>query len=71
MSLRNVRQNAVRRVTAYCEACGHKADPSVDGLPETMYVPDVAKRLVCSKCGSKQIDTRAAWHRIEQPWKGT
>ena len=71
MSLRNMRQNAVHMVTACCEACGHKADLSVDDLPETMYVPDVAKRLVCSKCGSKQINTRPAWHRIEQPPKGT
>ena len=71
MTLRNMRENHVRMVTAFCEACGHKGDINVDQLPDTMYVPYVAKRLACSKCGSKQINTRPAWHRIEQPPKGT
>ena len=32
MSLRNMRQNDARMVTAICEACGHKADVNVDQL---------------------------------------
>lgn len=71
MSLRNMRQNHVRMVTATCEACWHKADLNVDQLPEETYLPDVANRLVCSKCGSKRINTRPAWHAIERPSKGT
>jgi DNA-directed RNA polymerase subunit RPC12/RpoP len=57
-------------VTAICEACGHKADVNIDQLHEETYVPNVARRLVCSKCGSKRINTRPAWHRIKLPWQG-
>jgi hypothetical protein len=62
MSLANMRQNGVRAVTAQCEACNHKADVLVDLLPETVYVPHVARRLRCSQCNGKQINTRPAWH---------
>ena len=37
MSLRNMRENGVRSVTATCEACGHQADVNVDALPETVF----------------------------------
>jgi hypothetical protein len=62
MTLANMRQNGVRAVTATCEACNHSADVIVDALPETVYVPHVARRLRCSSCGGKQINTRPAWH---------
>ena len=62
MSLKNMRQNGVRSVTAQCEACNHQADVNVDTLPETVYVPHVARRMRCSNCNGKQINTRPAWH---------
>ena len=43
-------------------ACGHKADVNVDALPEEMIVPVAGRRLRCSKCGGKRINTRPAWH---------
>ena len=58
MTLRNMRPNAARVVIAYCEACGRKADVNVDRLHEETYVPDMARRLMCSKCGSKRINAR-------------
>ena len=68
MSLRNMRANGVRAVIATCEACNHQADVSVDALPETVYVPHVARRLRCSQCGGKAINTRPAWHTARDAW---
>jgi DNA-directed RNA polymerase subunit RPC12/RpoP len=62
MSLANMRANGVYSVIATCEACGHKADLNVDALPETTFVPEAGRRLRCTACGGKRIDTRPAWH---------
>jgi hypothetical protein len=58
MTLRNMRQNGVRSVTATCEACNHQADVNVDPLPESVTVPKAGKRLRCSSFGGKTISTR-------------
>jgi DNA-directed RNA polymerase subunit RPC12/RpoP len=68
MSLANMRANGVRVVIAACEACGHKADVNVDALPETTFVPEVGRRLRCSACGGKRINTRPAWHTSREAW---
>jgi hypothetical protein len=62
MSLGNIRENGVRAVTATCETCNRSADVNVDALPATAYVPHVGRRLRCSQCNGKQINTRPAWH---------
>jgi hypothetical protein len=60
MTLANMRQNGVRAVIARCEACEHAADVYVDALAETMVVPEVGRRLRCSRCGGKRIHVRPA-----------
>lgn len=67
MTLANMRVNGVNAVIATCEACGRKADINVDALPDDMIVPDAARRLRCSQCGGKQINTRPAWHTAARP----
>ena len=62
MTLRNMRENGVRMVTATCADCGHSVDINVDSLPETVHVRAVGQRLRCSGCGGKKISTRPAWH---------
>jgi hypothetical protein len=62
MTLANMRRNDVHAVIARCEACGHAADVNVDALAETILVPEVGRRLPCSGCGGKRIETRPAWH---------
>jgi hypothetical protein len=42
---------------ASCQAWGHKADVNVE-------VPGTGRRLRCSQCGGKRIDTRPAWHTM-------
>jgi hypothetical protein len=62
MTLANMRKDGVRAVIASCQVCGHKADVNVDALPEKIIVPEAGRRLRCSRCGGKRIDTRPAWH---------
>jgi len=62
MSLANMRANGVRAVIAECLACHHKADVMVDGLDGGVFVPDVGRRMVCSACGGRRVETRPAWH---------
>jgi hypothetical protein len=64
--LSNMRRNGVHDVMTTCEICGHKADVNVDALPETIVVPETGRRLRCSQCGGKRIDTRPAWHTARQ-----
>jgi hypothetical protein len=40
MTLRNMRDNGARSVTAKCEVCGHEATVNVDALSESVHVPD-------------------------------
>jgi hypothetical protein len=68
MTLANMSANGVRAVIAMCEACRHKADVNVDALPETTFVPEAGRRLRCSACGGKKIDTRPAWHTARDNW---
>jgi hypothetical protein len=62
MSLRNMRRNGVRSITATCETCNHAADVLVDAMAETVYVPHIGRRLRCSQCNGKAINIRPAWH---------
>jgi hypothetical protein len=44
-------------VMAYCEAqgCFHRAIIPLEGWPEATAIPDMALRLQCSRCGSRNI----------------
>jgi hypothetical protein len=64
MTLANMRQNGVRAVSATCQACGHKADISVDA--RNPDVPEAGKRFRCGSCGGKTISTRPAWHTAQR-----
>jgi hypothetical protein len=55
----DARQHAGER-RAGCDTCGHAADVNVEGLAETVTVPEAGRRLRCRQCGGKQINTRPA-----------
>jgi hypothetical protein len=63
MTLANMRENGVTRVTASCmrTGCGHEATVDVSHLPPETFVPDVALRLRCSRCGGREIKTIPDW----------
>ena len=70
MTLGNMRHNGVGAVIAQCKDCRHQADVVVDHLPADVYVPEVGRRLRCSKCGGKRIETRPAWHSMQRQGMG-
>jgi hypothetical protein len=61
MPLANMREHGVRSIDAECRDCKREALVNVDSLPDALPVPDVALRLRCSACGSKNIVTRPNW----------
>src|ERR687897_116541 len=76
MTLGNMREHGVRSVLAICQdaSCGYSASINVDDLPDDLPVPDVALRLRCSACGSRNVKTQPDWkqggsrsQRIEGP----
>jgi hypothetical protein len=59
MTLGNMRDALrCRSVEAVCQACRHEAVVSCDALPACLPVPDVALRLRCTVCGSKNVITK-------------
>ena len=48
------------RLIVWCRGCGHQVEPDPAEQAECYgaetTVPDWRKRLVCSKCGSREID---------------
>ena len=70
MTLGNMRANGVRALIAACLDCRHSADVVVDTLSESLAVPDIGRRVVCSACGSRRIETRPAWHKASRPGMG-
>jgi hypothetical protein len=53
-----------RLLWCYCLACQHEreVDPLSLGLFPTEPVPTVGKRLKCSRCRSREIETRPQLH---------
>ena len=48
------------RLIVWCKACRHRVEPDPAEMAERygvdMAVPEWRERLVCSKCGSREID---------------
>ncbi len=44
----------------YCTACGRERDidPTALPLPSDTPVPQVGKRMVCSACGARKVETK-------------
>ncbi len=63
MTLGNMREHGVRSIAAHCQVvgCGHSGSLNVDNLPDDFPVPDVALRLRCSACGSRNVKTQPDW----------
>jgi hypothetical protein len=61
MDLANMRQNGVHDLTVRCLSCLHEARVNVDRYPGHLAVPSFARRMVCTSCGSRNVDVRPAW----------
>jgi hypothetical protein len=64
MTLANMREHGVRSVEASCLeiGCGHEASLNVDYLPDDLPILNIALRLRCSACGSRNVKTIPDWH---------
>ena len=64
MDLATMREHGIRSVEAICQeiGCGHERSVNVDHLPDDVLVPDIALRLRCSACGSRNVKTIPNWH---------
>jgi hypothetical protein len=53
-----------RLLWCYCLQCGHEreVDPLSLGLDPAEGIPTVGRRLTCSRCGSREIETRPQLH---------
>ncbi|MBO1905849.1 hypothetical protein J4G37_13215 [Microvirga sp. 3-52] len=53
----STRAQSMTTVAAFCQAngCDHDATVPLHGWPDQTPIPDMALRLRCSKCGSRQI----------------
>ena len=54
-TIRDHKADGYRTLSAYCQDCGHGAVVDVTPFPGRLPVPDVALKLKCSACGSKDI----------------
>jgi hypothetical protein len=72
MTLGNMRKNGVRVLAVSCNAhdCHHSADVNVDGMRDEVVVLFIARRFRCSRCGSKAVSARPAWHTTLRPSMG-
>ena len=66
LTLADMRSHGVRSILAWCNGCGHHTSFNADHLPDDLPVPDVALRMRCSKCGSKEIETRPEWRELRR-----
>ncbi len=67
MTLGNMREHGVRSVQAHCQeaSCGHSTSLNVDGLSDDFPVTDIALRLWCSRCGSRNVKSQPDWSEGE------
>jgi hypothetical protein len=67
LTLGNMRAHGIRSIDAFCQSigCGHEATIVIDGLPDSLPVPDVSLRLRCSRCGHRAIQTRPNWAELQ------
>jgi hypothetical protein len=51
----STRAIGIKAVTAFCDPCSHHADIPLDRFPDDYPIPDIARKVRRSACGSKRI----------------
>ena len=57
LTLAAMREHGVRSILVWCNACNRDASFNADHLPDDLPVRDVALRMHCEQCSSKNIAT--------------
>jgi len=47
-----------RYVMVSCTECHHEARINIDDMPRETAIPDIARKMICSQCGSKRCQSR-------------
>ena len=55
----DLKSTGFKTAMAYCNGtgCHHGSPVSLAGLPDELPIPDIALRLRCAACGSKDVKT--------------
>jgi hypothetical protein len=63
MTLGNMRMLGVERLLASClnDTCRHTALIDVSIYPAETPVPSFGPRVICGKCGGRNVDVRPNW----------
>lgn len=63
-----MRLNGVRSLDIYCnnQDCLHRATMNVDAYPGHLLVKSFEGKLVCSRCGGKDVEARPNWSEAPQ-----
>lgn len=72
MTLGNMRSLGVRDLEAFCvnPGCHHQGLVAGARFPDSQEVPAVARRLVCTRCGSRKAMVRPNWQQMNAPGMG-
>ena len=65
MTLENMRTSGVRSLDGQCHQCRHREIVNVEHLSGNVILASLARRMVCTKCGTIGVDVRPNW--LEQP----
>jgi hypothetical protein len=65
MTLFNMREQGVRRLSVSCWICHHAAVIDVGDYPDPVPVPAFGPRMVCTRCGIVGADARPNW--VDRP----
>ena len=71
MDLANMRQNGVTQLALYCHGreCWHQAVLDVSSYPGDLLVQSFRRRVVCSRCGSRDVDVRPDWRQCAEHYR--
>jgi hypothetical protein len=63
IDLANMRANGVTRLSLSCHGreCWHRVVLDVSRYPGDVLVQAFRTRVVCSRCGSRDVDVRPGW----------
>lgn len=52
---------ATHAIIGYCGRCGHSAAVNLEPLEPEMTIPELRRRLKCTRCGSREVEMRIAY----------
>jgi len=51
---------AKHSIIAYCGRCGHSAAVNLEPLGPELPIPELRRRLRCTRCGTREVEIRVA-----------